>query len=216
MGIDINRFVSKVPDALICSICNDVLDNPVQCPTNQHLFCLVCITIWLQDNSSCPLDREQLLATQLKPARLVNQLLEDYYVKCNFVGYGCQVVMKFGLINDHGDRCDFDHAEVIARNDRTINQYVEQVEMLQILLENSEHELEIANARLSSFLQTETEVLVDQVASDFDTTVQPDIVEEARRSNIFRTTMVSARSLQSATRKGFMKGLRKLSSKRAS
>lgn len=148
MGIDTHRFVATVPNALICTICNDVLDNPVQCPTNQHIFCLECITHWLEDHKSCPLDREELSAAQLQPARVIALILEDYDVKCEFFGNGCKVVMRFGSINEHGANCEFDYVAVIARKDRLLKKYVDEVKMLNRLLKDAQLDVELANARI--------------------------------------------------------------------
>lgn len=139
MGIDINRFVSTIPDDLICHFCDNVLDNPVRWPANEQLFCLDCITQWLQNNSSCQLDMEELLTTQLKPAHVTANLIEDYSVKCEFAGHGCQVVMKLGLIKGHRDDCEFDYAAVAARKDLVINKYKDEMAKLQMLLKNGEH-----------------------------------------------------------------------------
>lgn len=142
MGIDTNRFVCSVPDSLLCSICNDVLDQPVQCLKYQHLFCLDCITSWLQVNSSCPLDREELLVSQLKPVHHVIGLLDNYDVRCEFSGFGCQAVDKYGLVKEHEDNCEFSNVLVVAIENCLINKYKYDAATLHMHLENAEHNLE--------------------------------------------------------------------------
>ena len=45
MGIDTDRFVSTVNDELICIICSEVLENPMECSTCQTNYCESCIKL---------------------------------------------------------------------------------------------------------------------------------------------------------------------------
>ena len=69
MGWDINRFLEKdkIVEELICTICTDIIKDPVQ--TNcEHTFCRECITRWLEGGQrTCPEDREQLTSNDLRP-----------------------------------------------------------------------------------------------------------------------------------------------------
>ena len=97
MGWDINRFLEKdnIVMDLICSICTDVIKDPVQ--TNcEHSFCRECITTWLEGGQRiCPEDRQELYLNDLKPPnRLTKQLLNNLIVRCKYYGEGCCFMAK--------------------------------------------------------------------------------------------------------------------------
>ena len=97
MGWSIERFINRnsVIDELICSICTDVLENPVQTPC-QHSFCNDCIKVWVEDGkSSCPVDRQTLDPKDLKPARILQQLLNNLIIRCKHFHDGCSLMARF-------------------------------------------------------------------------------------------------------------------------
>ena len=70
MGYNIDQFIdTNVDENFICSICGDVLRNPV-CGKCEHVFCALCIETWMcQENTeTCPIDRQILKMVELKPA----------------------------------------------------------------------------------------------------------------------------------------------------
>lgn len=66
MGYDIERFVGYVNEGLLCSICRDVLEDPLQAPC-EHAFCTACIHGWLVHHSNCPEDRQVIDVSVLRP-----------------------------------------------------------------------------------------------------------------------------------------------------
>lgn len=66
MGYDIERFVGYVNEGLLCSICRDVLEDPLQAPC-EHAFCTACIHGWLVHHSNCPEDRQAIDVSVLRP-----------------------------------------------------------------------------------------------------------------------------------------------------
>ena len=94
MGWDSKRFTRQdsVVDGLKCSICLDILEEPVQAPC-EHTFCKTCIQNWLdQGKRSCPVDRQELSSDSFKPpTRMTQQLLDKLTVRCiNYVD-GCHL-----------------------------------------------------------------------------------------------------------------------------
>ena len=80
MGFPIDLFQDPVDDELICSICMEVFDEPVQ-DEEEHIFCKSCINKWLETSHKCPLDRKILHTYKLKPAtRVVSNLLAKYLI----------------------------------------------------------------------------------------------------------------------------------------
>ena len=98
MGWNIDRFVAKetIVDELICSICSDVVENPVQ-TSCQHLFCGKCIELWMnQGKTTCPEDRNELAFNSLKPpSRLTLQLLNKLIIRCRNYADGCRQMYTY-------------------------------------------------------------------------------------------------------------------------
>ena len=65
MGYDTERFVEAVKEGLLCGICRDVLEEPLQSPC-EHAFCAACIRAWLVAQRTCPEDRQPLTSAQLR------------------------------------------------------------------------------------------------------------------------------------------------------
>ena len=97
MGWSIDRFIDKefIEDALICTICTDVVKDPVQTQCD-HTFCQDCIKRWLElGNGTCPIDRERLTSDALKPpSRLTKQLHSKLMIRCINYGDGCRLMSK--------------------------------------------------------------------------------------------------------------------------
>jgi len=49
MGIDLDLAVGQVDEEFVCSICKDILENPVEIKGCVHLFCDECIRGALQE-----------------------------------------------------------------------------------------------------------------------------------------------------------------------
>ncbi len=72
-GYELDRFVGLTETEkteMICSICHDILKNPVVTNCCLQTYCEECINEWLKTNAICPNDRKQLNASQLtRPPR---------------------------------------------------------------------------------------------------------------------------------------------------
>ena len=97
MGLDIDRVIEQdtVHSHLKCSICLDVLENPLQAPC-QHTFCKQCISQWLNcGNNTCPEDRQRLSLSELKPPRIIQDLLIKLTIRCKNHEAGCRLLAKY-------------------------------------------------------------------------------------------------------------------------
>ena len=98
MGWDLDRFVDKdrIAEHLICSICTEVMEDPLQTPC-EHSFCKECINRWLSGGQRvCPVDRQQLTAATLKPPnRILKDIQNSLTVRCKYYGEGCCLMAKF-------------------------------------------------------------------------------------------------------------------------
>ena len=131
MGYDLNRFVSQPPDALICNICKYVAENPVVGCSEDHLFCQECINQWLKVSPTCPVDRQELTTSNVKPVqRPIMSILLSLQIKCVNHDIGCQFVSAVAEEADHFAKCDVQGPE-----EADDDSYEEQLGKLQQILQ---------------------------------------------------------------------------------
>lgn len=126
MGVDANRFPGPVDEEFKCSICLNVLENPVH-GTCGHVFCRLCIMTWLESGSqsrsghrrlrvlgTCPVDRQTLHQDDLIEAALpFKALLSRLKIRCDYADYGCSQVVMMGSLSDHMKVCNFNPDDLI-------------------------------------------------------------------------------------------------------
>ena len=107
-GYDDSRFEKAVDDHLHCSICYNVLKEPVMCRNNEHLFCRDCITDHLNTNShTCPECNEDLTIETLRRARVISNILSGLRMKCDYSHRGCQEFIRLEELDSHVENCGF-------------------------------------------------------------------------------------------------------------
>uniref|UniRef100_A0A3Q4AJ79 Uncharacterized protein n=1 Tax=Mola mola TaxID=94237 RepID=A0A3Q4AJ79_MOLML len=107
MGYDLERFVGYVNEGLLCCVCRDVLERPLQAPC-EHAYCSACISSWLIHHRSCPEDRLPLDVGSLKPLyRYMRNDLTRLQIRCVNAGQGCEVVCSLESLHAHEDECQF-------------------------------------------------------------------------------------------------------------
>lgn len=108
MGFDIERFSGKVNEGLLCSICRDVLEEPLQAPC-EHAFCSSCIHAWLTHYNTCPEDRLPLWPSDLKPIfRYMKNDLDALRIRCDNEARGCKVLVRLDALKTHlKEECGF-------------------------------------------------------------------------------------------------------------
>ncbi|XP_017579318.2 RING finger protein 151 isoform X1 [Pygocentrus nattereri] len=107
MGYDVERFVGYVNEGLLCCVCRDVLEDPLQAPC-EHAFCSTCIHAWLVHHHNCPEDRLPLDVTNLRPLyRYMRNDLARLQVRCVYRPQGCEVICALESIHRHEQDCDF-------------------------------------------------------------------------------------------------------------
>lgn len=134
MGFPVKLFVDKpIDDEFVCSICNDVLKDPVMVDSCKHSFCKSCITDWnavSNDKNTCPLDGKpigQLIASSME--FYVNQL----ELHCQFKKFGCNGIHTVGSIVNHEKSCSFNPQSYASCGARTRNDDKETHQTLEIL-----------------------------------------------------------------------------------
>ncbi|XP_065581634.1 E3 ubiquitin-protein ligase NRDP1-like isoform X2 [Artemia franciscana] len=108
MGIDVARFREDIDGDLICPICSFVLEDPIQAPICEHVFCNTCITEWLTSNQTCPIDRTNLTIDALKPApRILRNFLSRLTLSCSNQTHGCSASLTLERLAAHLLECNF-------------------------------------------------------------------------------------------------------------
>lgn len=107
-GFPIELFTEPVESYLICSICNDVVCNPLNLEACSHLFCSTCLRKYR--NQECPNCRVSLPENKvLATIPFVAQLLAQRQVRCPFMQNGCSWVGMMGTdarnVQLHIDQC---------------------------------------------------------------------------------------------------------------
>ncbi|KAM9387386.1 RING finger protein 151-like [Phaethornis superciliosus] len=107
MGYDIERFVGYVNEGLLCSICRDVLEDPLQAPC-EHAFCTACIHGWLVQHSNCPEDRQTVDVSLLRPLyRYMKNDLNRLQLHCKNREHGCVMICSLESIDRHERECEY-------------------------------------------------------------------------------------------------------------
>ena len=107
-GYDDSRFEKAVDDHFHCSICYNVLKEPMMCRNNEHLFCRDCITKHLNTNlHTCPECNEDLTVETLRRARVISNFLSGLKIKCDYCHRGCQEYIRLEELDSHVENCGF-------------------------------------------------------------------------------------------------------------
>ncbi|XP_017067964.1 E3 ubiquitin-protein ligase NRDP1 [Drosophila eugracilis] len=117
MGFDLNNIVGNVDEELICPICTDVLEEPVQSSECEHAYCRACIDKWMLQKQICPVDRSVLLYTHLVPvSRLMRNMLARLKIKCSFSQNGCAQLLALEDFRTHVATCEHNPKVVVQCN----------------------------------------------------------------------------------------------------
>jgi hypothetical protein len=107
-GYEDSRFEKAVDAHFHCSICYNVLKEPMMCRNNEHIFCRGCITEHLTVNShTCPECNEDLTVETLRKARLVGNILSELKIKCDYSNRGCHEFIRLEELDSHVENCGF-------------------------------------------------------------------------------------------------------------
>ena len=116
MGYEIGRFEDEVDEELICTICGQVLESPVQIRQCEHCFCSSCVHEWLKHQAVCPVDRNPVspLDDLIQPPRILRNLLARLKISCDNKEFGCTVVVRLDCLRTHLDECQYNPKRPVA------------------------------------------------------------------------------------------------------
>jgi len=104
MGIDTALAIDKLEDEFVCSICHDILHDPIVISRCEHYFCNNCIRPWIQANSTCPKDRDPTQEAGLsQPFRFFRNKLAEVRLRCQFPG--CNTETTYEGFEAHKSNC---------------------------------------------------------------------------------------------------------------
>jgi E3 ubiquitin-protein ligase NRDP1 len=107
MGYNVEDYEGTVNPAILCSVCKEVLKDPVNTPCG-HTFCRECIIEWIRTSPSCPVDRNRLNLENISNAGCtLRSLLDSLPVKCGFSVNGCSYSGKRSSLVNHESGCRF-------------------------------------------------------------------------------------------------------------
>ena len=79
----------------ICSICQGVLVDPVQCQVCENSFCKSCMEDWLKKAKVCPFHCPRL---DMKESPLIKNMLSGLIIKCK---NGCGFPIPYNELQEH-------------------------------------------------------------------------------------------------------------------
>ena len=95
---------------LICSICFNVLKNPISCSDkkNSHSFCKECIDAFLKENNKCPLCK---IIFEYKINNNLQKELNKLSFKCQFKNEGCNEILFYSDYLNHIFNCKYNNIQ---------------------------------------------------------------------------------------------------------
>lgn len=137
MGRDLEDFVhpERISAQLICPICTQVLENPVQ-TASEHLFCEEELLEWMTRSALCPVTKRTIDPAEIRrPGRVILNMLAELEVFCCNRARGCAWTGPQDLLEGHAVQCDHRPAEEwrkeLARRDEQIEALEQRVEELE-------------------------------------------------------------------------------------
>ena len=99
MGLDTDRAIDEINSELICPICEEIVDDPIECSNCEKAFCSQCIQDWSSVKKECPNRCPKL---DLRSShRFFRTMWESVIIKCSRYREGCSAVMQMQYIKKH-------------------------------------------------------------------------------------------------------------------
>lgn len=107
MFIDPDSVINKenfkfVETNIVCSICDGIVVNPIQCSECEKCFCQICLEDWQKKagSNSCPFRCKNPI---FKNSRMINNILSNLQFKCK---NGCDIKIPYLQLEEHyNEKC---------------------------------------------------------------------------------------------------------------
>jgi WD40 repeat protein len=96
---------------LICSICLEIVLNPVMCSKCENLFCKSCIDILLTKTNRCP---NKCIFQEKEKNRMLKNILSKIEFKCMYLLNGCKAFIPYTDFIKHVNSCDYGQFRCLA------------------------------------------------------------------------------------------------------
>ena len=141
MGYQRWRFLREnIPNDLICSECDGVLQNPIMIKPSKQIFCKTCYenraVIEEDENANPDQEEEQVVAVNKFLVRKINEML----MCCKYKVNGCQFVSRVDVMDTHENTCPHLSDDLINPE---LDEYVPQENA------SSRHSVQSVSARIS-------------------------------------------------------------------
>ena len=103
----LDQLVHPPSSSLLCSICQDIFQDPVINPACSHSFCRICIYQAVQMANRCPLCRAPLSNDKVHPNLALAGLIGDLRAWCRFRELGCAAQLALEDVAAHEKNCAF-------------------------------------------------------------------------------------------------------------
>ncbi|XP_067122287.1 E3 ubiquitin-protein ligase PDZRN3-like [Centruroides vittatus] len=92
---------------LICSICDCVFYDPVECPC-RHVYCRNCICDWLSCQNTCPVCRKSVILYELRAVGpIIKNMIMKLTIRCPNSEHGCKKNFALEEYDSHLVNCDY-------------------------------------------------------------------------------------------------------------
>ena len=105
--------LTSVSPTLQCSICLDLVMDPVECKNCSKLFCKYCIDNWLKNNNECP--NKHIFEKKEELDEWIKVALGKIFLKCPFKGCCSDFAYKYW--KNHVKKCNCKLRGCIKLND---------------------------------------------------------------------------------------------------
>ncbi len=129
-------YYEQLKEQLQCTLCHNLLNEPLMCSSCETPFCRQCINVRKVSNTVCPSNCANAVYVEIP--RLFRQLLDGLKLNCK---YGCKV----SLLNykQHIELCEIENKEVVCWNCEKVNikqseLNVKEEDYLNLIKENKE------------------------------------------------------------------------------
>jgi len=130
----------KLSEELICSICLDIVNNPITCGKCSSPFGLKCIEDWFTRDKRCP---KQCEFERSEFSLLLKRLVNKFEFYCFYKTNGCNKIIEYENFNKHVNSCEFANYKCTIPGCNEIGPKNYIIEHL--TLKKCEHELETCN-----------------------------------------------------------------------
>lgn len=149
-GFELDIFVhpDRISSQLICTICQGVLDRPVQTPS-EHLFCEDELLEWMTRSNLCPITHRVLDPNSIrKPSRIILNMLGELERFCQHKSRGCSWQGQSERVAEHEKNCSWRPIEDLLLQISKRDEFIRVLQRDFTALEKRNEELEISNQSL--------------------------------------------------------------------